>query len=43
MEVAEQTPAQQPANPLERSLTLEIPVADVEKDAEKRLKRIAQE
>ncbi|MGD9520887.1 MAG: trigger factor [Tepidiphilus sp.] len=41
MEVAEQTPAQQPANPLERSLTLNIPVADVEKDAEKRLKRIA--
>lgn len=41
MEVAEQTPAQQPVNPLERSLTLNIPVADVEKDAEKRLKRIA--
>ncbi|MBI5780637.1 MAG: trigger factor [Rhodocyclales bacterium] len=41
MEVAEQTPAQQPANPLERSLTLNIPAADIEKDAEKRLKRIA--
>lgn len=41
MEVAEQTPAQQPVNPLERSLTLEIPVSEVEKEAEKRLKRIA--